>query len=364
MKILHLSSALTWRGGEQQLNYLCEELQKDNIAQLVACPHNSELFERLKGSQIKTYPYKKLSGLNILFALNLKKLCKKEGVSIIHVHDSHAHTAAYLAALMGNKVPLVVSRRVDFVVGNSILSKNKYKHKSISRIICVSDAIKNIMIETTGHSDKICTVHSGIDTLRFPFTQKTGRLYNLLNIDSTSLLIGNTSALADHKDYFTFIDVAHEVLKTLPHARFIIIGEGLLKEEIKGYINKLGLQKQISMIGFRGDIPELLPDFDVFLITSKTEGLGTSILDAFACRVPVVATNAGGIPEIVKHNETGLLAPVRDIKLLTENVVKVLSDSALTELLVNNASKALKSFTKEVMAQKTMQIYSDIISKS
>jgi L-malate glycosyltransferase len=121
------------------------------------------------------------------------------------------------------------------------------------------------------------------------------------------------------------------------------------------------MQKDILFLGFRQDIPEILPELDAFLITSETEGLGTTILDAFACRVPVVATAGGGIPEIVKHNQTGMLAAVSDPDTLATHVLNVLTIDTLKHRLITNATAFLKEFTKEQTALKTLAVYREVL---
>ena len=105
----------------------------------------------------------------------------------------------------------------------------------------------------------------------------------------------------------------------------------------------------------------ILPELDVFLITSKTEGLGTSILDAFISEVPVVATEAGGIPELVKDEETGLLAAVGDYKKLAEQVLRIVTDKKLAGLIRINAKKKAAQFSKREMAEKTLEVYREIL---
>ena len=122
------------------------------------------------------------------------------------------------------------------------------------------------------------------------------------------------------------------------------------------------MQKHILFLGFRQDIPEILPELDAFLITSETEGLGTTILDAFACRVPVVATAGGGIPEIVKHNQTGMLAAVHDADTLATHILNVLTVDTLRSRLVANATEFLQEFTKEKTAHKTLAVYQEILN--
>ncbi len=109
------------------------------------------------------------------------------------------------------------------------------------------------------------------------------------------------------------------------------------------------------------DIPKILPELDVFLITSETEGLGTSVIDAFVCEVPVVATKAGGIPELVKHKTTGLLAEVKDAKVLADHINLLFSGSIDLKEITNNQQELLTEFTREVTAEKTLIEYYSIL---
>ncbi len=210
--------------------------------------------------------------------------------------------------------------------------------------------------------EKCVTVHSGIDLRRFSIPFDKSKIRREFNLPETAWLIGNTSALADHKDYFTFLDTARLIVDQGLYCRFIIMGEGDMKAELQSYTRKLELENHIVFTGFRHDLPELLPGLDVFLITSKTEGLGTSILDAWACKVPVVATEAGGIPEMVEHEITGLLSPVKDSSSLASHVIKYVKNPNLTREISESAYLKLhKFFTKKQTAEKTLEVYQEIM---
>lgn len=143
---------------------------------------------------------------------------------------------------------------------------------------------------------------------------------------------------------------------------FFIVGDGPLFSEVENYIKERKLEGKIIMTGFRDDVPKIIKELDVFLITSKTEGLGTTVLDAFANHIPMVATQAGGIPEAVRHNETGLTAPIKDAKQLANHVVHLLENKGLAESLTNNAYQLLvEKFTKDKMAQGNIEVYQAVL---
>ena len=287
------------------------------------------------------------SGLKIFDSYFLKQYVKQNKIDLIHCHTSNAHTLAYYSGLFGMHRPIIVSKRTDF----PIRSAKKYNHKDIAAVLCVSDKINEITTNSIVDKNKVHTVYSGIDPSRFNVIQKS--LKEMLGISKESVLIGNCSAIADQKDYFTFLDVA----KKLPHYEFVIIGSGPLEKEVMNYASTLNL-KNIHFTGFMNDIESYLSSLDLFLITSKTEGLGTSILDAMICKIPVVATKAGGIPEIVIDRKTGLLEEIGNSQRLSQNVENLISNSQLREKLCQEAFKNVSvNFTKEATADATYQIY-------
>lgn len=360
VKILHIVTALSWRGGEQQVAYLLDELRVQ-ADQFVLCSQDSKMEAHCIKKGIEHFSQKKRSGFDLAYAKKIKKLCNRFSIDLIHVHDAHAHTFAILAAdFYGNKTGIILSRRVDFPIKDKWSSRHKYNHKSIKKILCVSKAIQEITARGIKDKSKLETVYSGIDLDKF--SQANGVFRKELDIREDQFLIGNTSALADHKDYFTFLDVAEKVALKNETARFVVLGDGPMKKEIQDYAESKQLQGKLTFTGFRTDVPQILSDLDCFLITSKTEGLGTSILDAFACEVPVVATKAGGIPELVVNGETGLLLPVKGVDSIVEAVLELMSDKELQIKLADGAKQKVQHFAKSETAKQTMQFYLEAIS--
>lgn len=361
MKILHLSSETSWRGGEQQMAYLIAELQQQGVQPLIACRADSAFADYCRQHSWNHTSLSFRNSFDLKTAFAIKQICKTEQVDLIHVHSGKSHGIAVLAATLGNRTPLILSRRVDFPVRQNRLTQWKYNHPQIKKIICVSQAIEKIVRGSIKHSERCTTVHSGVDPSRF--TSPIGYLRARFSIPDDNLLIGNSSALADHKDYYTFIDTAALVTAQYPKAVFIIIGDGPEKENIRDYISQRNMENHVRMTGFLNNIEEVLPELDLFLMTSQTEGLGTSILDAFACQVPVVATNAGGIPEMVHHEITGLLAPIKNAEKLSQQVLRLILNPSLRSQFTEAAYQTLQQhFTFHQMATSTLTIYQDVLS--
>ncbi len=361
-RVLHVATARTWRGGEQQLAYLVKALGERDVPQVVVCTQGSTLQEYCEEQEIEHVALQRRSSFDLAFARELKRLSRDLEPDLIHTHDAHAHTLAFLAALLfRNKVPMVVSRRVDFHL-KGVLSRWKFRHPSVARVICVSEAIRKIMEEDLGDNKKLSVVHSGIDPERFRGHTPSGKLRKEYDIPKDRKLIGNTAALAPHKDLFTFVDTVELLEQNNFPADYFLIGEGPSRKGIEAYIREKGLENRIHLTGFREDVVELLPELDLFLMTSETEGLGTSLLDAFVCGIPVVATDAGGIPELVKHRETGWRGRVKDPASLQEGVEQLFRDEQLREHVITRAKETSEQHSFRKVAERTLNIYRDILT--
>ncbi len=357
-KILFISSPASWRGGEQQLAYLLDVLTQKNIAFGVICPQKAAFYRlcHQKGYPVHAFAYRGI--FNFVIGLLVYRVCKKYGYSLLHANDSHAHMAAVWSSLLGCKAPVVLHRRVDFPIKNTFFSRKKYNWHTIAAIICISEEVKRVLEPAVSNKSILHVIHSGIDLARFDKeTEQSADLRKIFHIPGQKKMVGMVAALAPHKDHKTFVETAELVLKKRKDVVFLAIGEGETRKYTEGLIRQKSLTEDVIITGFMNHIPGVLGQLDCFLLTSQTEGMGTSLLDAFAAGVPVVATNAGGIPEIVIHQKTGLLAPVKDTRTLGENVSKVLDDSNLRQRLTKQAKNHLQKFTHKEMGIKTIQLY-------
>jgi glycosyltransferase involved in cell wall biosynthesis len=362
VKILHISSAMSWRGGEQQIVNLIDGLKivDKEIDQKVYCATNSALENYLKANSIPFNSGEKNSGLSFSFIKSLYELIKSYRPSLIHIHDSHAHTACIVAHRISNcKVPIVLHRRVDFSIGQSFFTRYKYNYPFIKRIITVSKAIKDIISPVT--KSKIEVIYSSWRKSSVEKAEKTN-LKEELGIHQSTKLIGNIAALTDHKDYPTFIKTASNIINEHDNIHFIMAGEGELKETLQKKINDLGLKEKIHLLGFRKDVVEIMKTLDVFFMPSKMEGLGSILYTAFGCEIPVVSTNAGGIPELVKHKKTGYVANVGDYLSLTRGIFEALEKKE--NIMVENAYKIALENLYSNMAESTYKVYLDLLNSN
>ncbi|MEM8908096.1 MAG: glycosyltransferase family 4 protein [Bacteroidota bacterium] len=359
MKVLHISSAKSWRGGEQQIAYLLQALGQYGVEQWVFCPQNSALAKYCQAQHIPFESYRKLSAFNPVTAYAIRRVVQRQSIDLLHIHDAHAHTLACLAAqFFGVHIPFVLTRHLIIPIRNNAISRWKYRHPSIRRIICISHFIKKVLAADLPDTKQLEVIPASIDVQKFAHHSTDFSLRKTYDVSSDTLIIANIAAIEPFKDYFTFVDTAQLLIEAKVKARFFIIGNDAGQAKaLKSYIAAKKLTPHFVFTGFQRNIISILRSIDVLLFTSKTEGLGISLLEAFASGVPVVSTNAGGIPEVVLHEKTGLLAPVGDATALAQQVKRILDKPLLRDTLIAQAKIHLQQFSIEKMAQATYRVY-------
>jgi glycosyltransferase involved in cell wall biosynthesis len=225
----------------------------------------------------------------------------------------------------------------------------------VAQIVCVSKAIEKVMHKYLPGNDRITHVYSSVKVFK-DLPERKNILRKELDLKN-ELLIGTVGALDHQKDHHTFIKAAKEIAKSCTNCHFVIIGDGPLFDELKALRDDLGLSKLIHFTGWKNNVHELLPDFDIFLFTSREEGLGTAVLDAFNYRLPVVSTDAGGITEMVMHRKTGLVSSIEDHEDLAITALSIINSRDLAAKLVSNATNHLMKFSVNNMADHMIEIY-------
>jgi glycosyltransferase involved in cell wall biosynthesis len=278
--------------------------------------------------------------LDIAAGRRIALLARELGLKIIHAHSGHALALGLWARLFDRRLCLVASRRVDFPIRAHFLSRLKYTAGVLDRIVCVSAAVRAQLVADGVPPGKLVVIPSGVDTRRFAGVRPPPNFRRSLGIPNSHLVIGTVAALADHKDYPTLLRAARLVLDAEPDVTFVAVGDGPLHDELVALARELALGRRFLFQGFREDVGSFLKLFDVFVLASKTEGLGTSVLDAQALGLPVAACRAGGIPEIVADRETGLLVPPGDPPALAAALLELAHDPELRAALGANAKQA------------------------
>jgi glycosyltransferase involved in cell wall biosynthesis len=254
-----------------------------------------------------------------------------------------------------DKPTLVAARRVDFHIKGNALSR--WKYRQVDCFICASEAIRKMLVADGVPAVRAVTIHEGID-LGHVAAAPAANLHAELWLPHHAPIVGNVAALVPHKGQRHLIEAAAIVVRSVPDARFVIAGEGELRPALEKQIKEHHLEKHVFLTGFRPDVLSMHKAFDLFVMSSITEGLGTSLLDAMACGKPIVATTAGGMPEVVVDGKTGLLVPPRDHERLAAAIVRLLGDERLRQAMgAAGAARVRELFSAERMVLDTLGVY-------
>ena len=336
-----------------------EGLLKRDVEVFAAGRPRSEFVKRhesLLGDRLYTVP---LRNEIDLFSVNtLAGIIKRHGIDIIHAHTSHAHTLACLIRTFSGKSKVIVSRRVDFVPKSKWINQKKYSWPD--HYVAISNAIKKILVEFGVSDGRLSMVHSAIDPIRFNVRPVERDEFG---IAQNAFVWGNVGNLVGHKDHATLIRGFGEVVKKNANTVLCIVGPGPLRSELKQLSDELGLEDHVKFLGYRDDVPNLLKMFDGFVMSSKEEGLGTSVLDAMASGLPVVGTSAGGIPEMVKDKQTGLLAETQNPLQLGAKMLEMMSQKDLRASVVERATQMIEEeYLVDRMVDGNLAVYNAVLN--
>jgi len=367
MRLLQITASDVWRGHEQKIIYLYEAFQDKNYVedQYIVCANNTPIHEvaTSKNMQVIGFDYK--SEYDFGFAKRLAQIVKEKNIDVVFIHNSKSHTLAVLSHLFYKlPAPLVLCRTLIRRVDSNMLRKWKYNYKGIKKIICVSQPVVDVLKFAVKDHSRMCVVGSVTDVNKFTKKEKNGMLHKEYDIPSDLKIIGNVAAFSDFKDHYTWVDTV-EILVERGNikAKYLLIGEGELEEDIKKYVDSKNLNDHIIFSGFRKDIPEVLPEFDLFMFTSNNEPTGGVLLESYACKVPIVAAKAGGIPEVIVENETGLLAEVGNPTDFADKVEQLINDVDLQKKFTSNGYQfLLDNFTKDVISKKMYDELIDVVN--
>ncbi|TVZ25191.1 glycosyltransferase involved in cell wall biosynthesis [Gillisia sp. Hel_I_86] len=367
MKILHISAVKSWGGGENHIENLCKELHKiaPSVQNTVLCVKNGLFHRKLVNSEIFYETVSINFKMDLRFCFKVIEICKKKQIDLIHIHDSTALTLCIMADHLYNLPPFVFSKKTTFPIRSRKQTLYKYNYKKIKKILCVSEATKAITAVNVNDPKRLVSIYHGTKVNDYDTTE-TLSLREHYNIEHSKRIIGN---IANHnwpKDLDTFIKVANTLVneRGIKDLHFIQIGNYTTETSVLiEKIERLKLSKYITLTNVIPNASKLIPQFDISLITSKSEGVPQFIYESFLHRTPVISTNVGGIAEIIEHNINGFLSPSGNSEMLSDLVIELLNNSELIEKFTAISFKKIHDkYTTEMMATKTLQEYKLVLN--
>jgi glycosyltransferase involved in cell wall biosynthesis len=373
--LLYVFDNLEFGGGERVFAQLINRLSGKRYKIMVTCLPTGVFIEKIKGTGVQVRPVDMSNRFNPRVILQLADLMKREKVDIVHSQGARADFFARMAAKFAG-VPIVISTVPMPVEGFDVspIRKliytvfNRFSERFVDRFIVVSDALEKAMIEKHKiEPQKVVKIYNGIETDEYCMADeeivcRRSRFRKESGLGEDVPVIGVIGRLVWQKGFKYFIEAIPDVLKEFKEARFLLVGEGKLEDELKAKSRKLKLEDKIIFTGFMSDIKDVLASIDILVIPSLHEGLPVVLLESMAMMKSIVATNIEGVMEILENGVTGLLVPPRDIKALAEAIINMLThkDEAL-QMGITARKVVTERFGVDIMVQKVEDVYEELL---
>lgn len=361
MKVLHIEAGRHLYGGAQQVVYLTQALQQKGIENVLVCPPNSEMIAAVD-KQVVVEPVKMAGDLDVMQWLRLRRAIAHHRPDCVHIHSRRGVDTWGLLAAKSLNVPVILSRRVD---NTEPRWWSKLKYPAYDKVIAISEGIRQVLLSQGIAPEQVKLVHSAVDTQRFtPSSAERQWLLDEFELPQNALVVANFAQLIERKGQDVIMRAAKQLIAEHPNLRVLLFGRGPKLQQYQARIDELGLQKIVQLVGFRQDVARNLPAVDIVAHPASMEGLGVALLQSSASGVPVVGFAAGGIPEAVAHNETGLLAPVGNQVQFTQDLNRLLQDPILREQMGRKGrAKMCSEFAIEVMAEGNLSVYLSVLTE-
>lgn len=342
MKIVHVNLARGFRGGERQTVTLIQTLAQKyaDLQQVLVCRDNSPMRDMLCD-----YPVQFVSA-----ARQWQGHFAVGDVDLVHAHEAKAVHWAWLHHVLRRK-PYLLTRRVNFPLKSRFFGRKT--HGAAHCVVAVSAAVREMMLPFSQNVSVIADAYS-----RLP--EKSQTVDFLKQQFADKFVVGHIGALVDSdKGQLDLLAAARQLKSRYPDCVFVFLGQGADEDLFKQQSADLD---NVHWLGFQSDVGSYLAVMDLFVFPSRTEGLGSTLLDAMAYDVPVVASRVGGIPDIVKHEHNGLLFESGDIADLVRQIERMYCHKSFRQQCIEHAQAQLARFSPEYTAAQYYQIYQDIIA--
>ncbi|ACV64789.1 glycosyl transferase group 1 [Desulfofarcimen acetoxidans DSM 771] len=369
LRVLHIIGGGEFGGAERHILNLCASLDSRKVAITVVCLFEEPFARMAKEIGVNVLVMPMRHKLDIGTLSRLTEVIKKNRPDLVHTHGVRANLLGRLAAKMAgvNRIvttvhSLLVRDYPDFWSRLANSWTERLTRGLTDHFIAVSQGLKNALIADGIPENKITVIYNGLDLDRFRPCLPPGTYRHWLGYEEGVPLVAIVARLHSVKGHSFFLQAAAEVLKVIPRVRFLVVGTGPDEAVLKEMTAKLGLQEVVNFTGFITEIPDLMADMDVLVIPSLWEGFGLTAIEAMTVGLPVVATEVGGLPEVVRPGETGILVPSSDVPSLAKGIIWVLQHPKEASQMAENGRQIVsQQFSSKGMARKTELTYQKVM---
>ncbi len=361
IKILHVEGGRNLYGGSLQVLYLLEGLQRRGIANLLACRPDSEL-SRAARPFAEVCPLPIRGDLDLPLIARMYRLVRRTQPDLVHLHS---RIGADVMGALGARwagVPIVHSRRQDNPEPRWMVAA---KYRLHDRVIAISEGIVEVLLSEGLPAAKLRCVRDAVDPRPFQKPCDKAWFRSEFGLPDRSRVLGVVAQLIPRKGHGILLEAMPGLLAEFPELRLICFGKGPLEGQLRASIALLGLNEQVRLAGFRGDLSKILGCLDILVHPAFREGLGVSLLQASSAGVPIVACRAGGIPEAVRDGVNGLLVPPGDSAALGAAIARLLRDPDLAKRMGEAGQRLVqREFSVDLMVEGNLQVYRELLASA
>jgi glycosyltransferase involved in cell wall biosynthesis len=366
MRILHVTESRSWSGGTVQLWNLCASLVKGGHEAGLFCPPEAELMKHVPGSGVRVWTRRMRQDYDVPAALALARAVREFKPDVVHAHHPRAHALCLIAGLFAPIPRLIVSRRVSFRFKPwNLFSHLKYRTNRIKAYTAVSADIGRGLVDQGVRADKVHVIRSGVDVDKFKPRPVDEKARASLGLPAGLPIVGNLNHFSWWKGQTVFLEAAKILLDApgAPKAHFLLAGKDTDGPEAREKVRSLGLEKHVTLAGFRTDMPEVISLLSLTVLSSLAgEGFSGVLREAMSMGVPVVASDVGGNRELVEDGKTGLLIPAGDPAALAEAMRRMIVDGSFARACAAEAQKRVReNYSIQAMVESTIALYKKVI---
>lgn len=369
IKVCHIISSDLWAGAENQAYSLISLLKKEENIELYAIVFNRGiLFEKLKNLHIKSICIPESQYNVVGLGLRLFKMIADISPHIVHTHGYKEAFLAGVASKTLRRKPRLIRTWHGIGLMEASLKYHLLEYLSAKfltdRMIAVSAELKRKLMENGINGDKIKIIHNGINIDAIKPKGNISKVKPELGIPEEKVVVGSVARLVKIKGLSYFVQAAKLILEQKRDVIFLVAGDGPLFHDLVSESEKIGISSSMKFLGFRADIYDIISTFDIFALPSLHEGIPMALLEAMVLKKPIVATNVGGIPEIVEDRNNGLLVPPGKPELLANACLRLIKDSELRKQIGYNGFEVVRTkFSSKRMLCEVLDLYKQCINR-
>lgn len=357
MKVLHVEMGRHLYGGARQVAYLLNGLSRFPGRHVLVCSEGAEIVGAVQNPAVEIRPLPFRGDADLGFIGRLRRLIRSEKPDVLHIHSRRGDLLAALAGRL-EKIPMVHSRRVD---NPPRRVDTRIKFPLFETIVTISEGIREVLVEAGVPAGRVVCVPSAVDTGRYRPGGDEAWFRSEFGFAEGETAIGMIAQLIPRKGHEVLFDALPTVLPRHPETRVLLFGQGPIEASLRASVRARGLEGAVIFAGYRTDMARVMPCLDLVVHPAWMEGLGVSLLEAAAAGVPIVATRAGGIPEIVKDGVNGRLIVPGDGAALASALVELLDDSTRRRGLGQAGRRlVLERFSVEAMVEGNYRVYRQV----